>query len=76
MCDERTKVFLKKLNGKTVVLFGTALTSDPKEQERIMNAVVREVPVSNTTIPGLMCVAGDTVDYQRLDGWVEAFDRL
>lgn len=76
MCDDRTKLFLKRLDGKTIVLFGTAPTADPKQHERIMNAVVKEVPVSNTTIPGLMCLAGDVVDYQRLDGWVEAFNRM
>lgn len=55
-CDSKTRVFLKKLNDKTVVLFGTAgLGSVPGYFEEILKAAAADVPVSNTVIPGFMC---------------------
>lgn len=55
-CDSKTRVFLKKLNDKTVVLFGTAgLGSAPGYFEEILKAAAADVPVSNTVIPGFMC---------------------
>lgn len=55
-CDSKTRVFLKKLNHKTVVLFGTAgFGSDPEYFKEVLKAAAADVPVSNTVIPGFMC---------------------
>ena len=55
-CDDKTRVFLKKLDGKTIVLFGTAgfgLGDDYFRQ--ILDTAARDIPVSNTVVPGFMC---------------------
>lgn len=55
-CDDKTRVFLKKLNKKTIVLFGTAgFGSGDDYFRRILNAAAKDIPVSNTVIPGFMC---------------------
>lgn len=55
-CDSKTRVFLKKLNKRTIVLFGTAgFGSDPEYFRQVLNAAAKEAPVSNTVIPGFMC---------------------
>ncbi|MCI8511321.1 MAG: hypothetical protein HFE83_04910 [Lachnospiraceae bacterium] len=55
-CDSLTRVFLKKLSNRTVVLFGTAgYSSDPEYFRQVLNAAARQANVSNTVLPGFMC---------------------
>lgn len=55
-CDDKTRVFLKKLNRKTIVLFGTAgFGSGDCYFRQILDAAAKDIPVSNTVVPGFMC---------------------
>lgn len=55
-CDSKTRVLLKKLNRKNIVLFGTAgFGSDPEYFEQILKNAGDNAPVSNTVLPGFMC---------------------
>ncbi len=55
-CDDKTRVFLKKLDNKMIVLFGTAGFGSGEEYFRqIMDAAAMDASVSNTVIPGFMC---------------------
>lgn len=55
-CDSKTRVFLKKLDGKTVALFGTAgFGSDPEYLNQILRNAESEISVRNTVLPGFIC---------------------
>lgn len=55
-CDPKTRMFLKMLDKRTLVLFGTAgFGSDPAYFEYILKTAAGEVPVSNTVLPGFLC---------------------
>lgn len=55
-CDSKTRVLLKKLDHKTIVLFGTAgFGSDPEYFNQILSSAAANAPVSNTVLPGFMC---------------------
>lgn len=55
-CDDKTRVFLKKLNKQTVVLFGTAgFGSSPAYFNMVLKYAEANIPVSNTVLPGFMC---------------------
>lgn len=55
-CDSKSRVFLKNLNDKTVILFGTSgYEMDKAELNRVMSATSKHVPVSSTVIPGVIC---------------------
>lgn len=55
-CDDKTRVFLKKLNKKTVSLFGTAgFGSSPEYFSMVLKYAEANIPVSNTVLPGFMC---------------------
>lgn len=54
-CDPATRVFLKKLNNKTIILFGTAGCEIPEYHQKVMAEAAKEADVSNTVLPGFMC---------------------
>ena len=55
-CDEKTRLFLKQLDKKTVILFGTAgFGSDEEYFRHVLNEAEKNIPVSNTVLPGFMC---------------------
>lgn len=55
-CDSKTRVLLKKLDRKNIVLFGTAgFGSEPEYFDQVLRAAEADIPVSNTILPGFMC---------------------
>lgn len=55
-CDSKTRVFLKKLDGKTIILFGTAgFGSEPEYFKQVLHNAESEISVRNTIFPGFMC---------------------
>lgn len=55
-CDDKTRLFLKQLDKKTVILFGTAgFGSDEEYFSRVLKDAEQNIPVSNTVLPGFMC---------------------
>jgi len=55
-CDSKTRVFLKKLDGKTVILFGTAgFGSNPDYLKQVLHNAESEISVRNTIFPGFLC---------------------
>lgn len=55
-CDEKTRFFLKNLENKTAILFGTAGFGSVEEYfQRVLEAAESHIPVSNTVLPGFMC---------------------
>lgn len=55
-CDSKTRVLLKKLDHKTIVLFGTAgFGSDPEYFNQVLSSAAANASVSNTVLPGFMC---------------------
>ena len=76
-CDSKSRVFLKALNDKTVVLFGTSgYEMDKKELDRVMSAAAKHVPVSSTVIPGVICPCLPTLQISdEFDQWAQSFKK-
>lgn len=55
-CDGKTRLFLKALDKKTVILFGTAGYGASEEYfSQVLSEAEKNIPVSNTVLPGFMC---------------------
>ena len=76
-CDSKSRVFLKALNDKTVVLFGTSgYEMDKNELDRVMSAAAKHVPVSSTVITGVICPCLPTLQISdEFDQWAQSFKK-
>lgn len=74
-CDSKSRVFLKELHDKTVILFGTSgYEMDKAELDRVMAAAAKHVPVSSTVIPGVICPCLPTLQItDEFEQWAQSF---
>lgn len=56
MADTDTMEFLKKVEGKNIILFGTAgFGTEAQYMQNILDRVGNEISKTNTVLPGFMC---------------------